>query len=79
MIGSILISDPVKIESIASAGNHLKVLVTPVSNVATTEYDLTLRQVEILNLIGRGLSNRDIGDVLELAGSKGGRAGFEVE
>ena len=37
------------------------------SSVAAPEYDLTPRQVEILNLIGRGLSNRDIGEVLGIS------------
>ncbi len=32
-----------------------------------SEYDLTPRQVEILNLIGRGLSNRDISGVLGIS------------
>jgi TolB-like protein/DNA-binding CsgD family transcriptional regulator/cytochrome c-type biogenesis protein CcmH/NrfG len=47
--------------------NNPKVLVRNVSSVAAPEYDLTPRQVEILNLIGRGLSNRDIGEVLGIS------------
>ena len=37
------------------------------SPAASREYDLTPRQVEILNLIGRGLTNRDIGEVLGIS------------
>ncbi|MGW8180786.1 MAG: response regulator transcription factor, partial [bacterium] len=58
---------PATVESIASCGNYLKVLVLNVSRASTAEYDLTPRQVEILDLIGRGLSNRDIGEVLGIS------------
>lgn len=56
-----------KLESIALSCNYPKVLIPNVSSVAAPEYDLTPRQVEILDLIGRGLSNRDIGEVLGIS------------